>query len=230
MTAHNVWTQGHAAHIVADAASYWPDGTIEGFQSKIVAFPDQKMAMVGQGRLSSTRILGHVVKAAPVTQRDVIELMPVILRTIVSENEAVFPGDPVNCACISAIAWDEATERAVVYSVGSGGDAVVGGDPYVRYRGKGTLSPPMDAAHLSFETMDPLEVGADILRAQRLWTSPQHSDCHVVGGYGEAISVTRDGLSLVSRIIEWPEDAIGQRIGGASTLHQPRRLFVSGGI
>lgn len=212
MTAHNVWTQGHAAHIVTDAAAYFKDGTIESFASKIAVFPDQKVAMAGQGRIGACRIISHL-PLIPLTQRELIQAMPSALRAIVAANEAAHPGDPDNAACMSAIAWDEEAGRAMVYSVGSGGSAVVGGEPFVRYTGSGTISPPMDTSGLSFETMDPLEIGADILRVQRLWTSPQHSDCHVVGGYGEAISVTRDGLSAVSRLIDWPEDKIGQRIG-----------------
>lgn len=217
MTALNLWVQEHSAHLITDGAQYHPDGRIFSISSKVLVFPEARVAISTRGAATVERVRERYAHVGAVSQAELYAHFAAICANIKAENDLWHPErDVINGLGLTAIAWDDAADRPIAWHVGTDPLTLLEGmEPNTVYKGGiGWMSPQIDDwSGIEWDDLCPDRDGPRILQAQRdrLEQTPSGSAFHMVGGFGEATTVTRDGVKT-RRICEWPEDSIGELI------------------
>lgn len=219
MTALNLWVQPDAAHLITDAAHYAPDGNVRWFGPKVLCFSEAGVALSSRGHITAARLRQLYDATGATTKAEIIGAMKFVAETAKAQNAAAFPdAETVGMSdfSLTAIAWDDQSDKPIAWHIGTGGVGLMPGmDPLVIYRGgHGWMSPHLeDLGALDWDALEPDIDGARILTMQREMPieCPWGPKFHMVGGYGEATTLTRTGI-VQRRIIEWPEDEVGKPI------------------
>jgi hypothetical protein len=218
MTALNLIVQRDAAHLITDGAFYSDDGVPLFFASKAWSYGHVKAAFGISGRVDAL-FAQDLVNASPIaSQAELKRFMADFARLVTARNDELHPesaGQPANGLRLAGVAWNEEKGWPEGWAIGTYGHGVGSAKDGVLYvGGAGWVQPqfPGEAAFLDrWADLDPVEDGRAILTAQRSWAhGPDRpaGPALSVGGFGELISVSKDGVT-VSRIIDWP-DRVGE--------------------
>ncbi len=216
MTALNVIVQRDRAHLITDAATTCTaTGRVVLIETKVWAFPALKAAFATSGAVVPGDIASFLDGRTARTQGDLKAIIAALAHHMTARADQIRPllkGNEANGARVAAIAWNDRLKRPEAWSVGTYGLSGHGGADGVIYTGgPGWLAPAFEGEdYLSrWDDLDPATDGVEILEAQRRTVGPQ--GWHVVGGFGELVTVTRKGLRWRT-LVTWPQDKLGERI------------------
>lgn len=237
MTAINIVLQPDAAYILSDAAFTAEDGTLLAVRQKVTTFPQFRTALTwsGFGPVSDLedgidRIASLVATIRPQTQRQLLEAVPSIVKSMHAENITRMPA---GCqahtygVALFGVFWSEGDGEPQAFTAHSDAAALGPGyRPYSIARLLQFITAPaegMDASqvaqevfgrHVEFSepgSFHPEVDGLALLEAQRHFKGALGGWCdHGVGGFAHLAKVTADDVS--DRILKvWP-DRVGQII------------------
>lgn len=207
MTAINLFLKAGAAYIVADSAGYEPDGTILAIASKVAVADRLSMALICSGRANPVQISELLALYGTATQEDALRAIPLAMRDIREDNRLRAPDGELsgdNEMQVFVAMYSHERQRAETLYCTTTAEYDGGTlEPYV-VRPVARVSTPF--SDLPFD--DPERDGLAILEAQRRIPWPDGG--YFVGGFGELVTVTRDGIDK-RKIVEWP-DRVGEKI------------------
>lgn len=210
MTAISLLATPTAAHLITDAAFYHPAGQLLAIETKVGRAEHLSLAFAVSGTVSVVRLATYF--SGRRDQREAVGGLPGIARTLRAINSARQPqweGGGFNDFQIAVAAWDQRTARAWGFLLSTNRAWLGEGyEPYTVAMVDQASSPPSVMMPTNLETFDPIIDGTTLLCYQR---SYREGGLGIVGGFGELTTVSAAGITT-TRLIDWPEDQIGERI------------------
>jgi hypothetical protein len=226
MTAANLVVAERAAYLLTDSATYATDGAVLDLRPKVIASPELRIAIAGNGETWDTKeFITRCWMGLQPSSDGAIAALPQLVGILKADLEAYYrrhqtpmrPASewpPPHVFHLFATVWSQERQRPEGYAISSRGaafyphSAVLSGCVYQMKR---HIQPPF-AGPLSqdpySEQFDPERDGLALIEAQRRWVDADGR--HIVGGTAQLTTVSEVGVTTTV-LREWP-DEIGRRI------------------
>lgn len=215
MTAINLIPQADAAYLMSDQAALCHDGILHVIGSKVLIAPHISVAMGSSGLFLHDETLFADWLAECTDQQAFLSGLPRILKQWMDELETGIAGQEIEIAGDIAFfrqlyiaMWSKQRDRAEAMVIGSAKGTF--GPGYKPYSVKSVSRVIQPSLGPSFEITG--RVTPSLARAifERQRRSPDDRGIYRVGGAGDLVAVTRDGISR-SVVVRW-HDKIGAPI------------------
>lgn len=219
-------TQGAAAHIISDAASYDGQGNVAAIGSKIVRFPEWSVAISYEGWTNPEHIKRMARGSGFTCARDVVRGLGQLAFDVIQWQLGFEPDEPSPELLLCAAVFAPEVGPSV-WIAHSGGEAVreglTPGQPrHVQaYSNYGAINQALgrDADLRDARSFDLIRDGRIVAEAARRSDWNEGDEGARVGGFVELTTVSAKGVQ--SRVFKrWP-DKVGRRIDAARPGRRP---------